>query len=154
MEWRSLFFSCFGFLFSQFLFLFKAFYIQGLLFFLLVIALSLLLAGRGKGWGGVALYLLGCWADGASATSLSYSQRELAVYLPLKYIECMENSHRRDYSTYRQTGTRGVRIPRTNVLWILLYYRGHTSEYDDSDMTLNVDAQQGQPEALRHTTQK
>lgn len=59
----------------------------------------------------------------------------------------MENSHRRDYSTYRQTGTRGVRIPRTNVLWIFPYYRGHTSEYDDSDMTLNVDAQQGQPEA-------
>lgn len=131
-EWRILFFSCFGFLFSQFLFLFKAFYIQGLLFFLLVIALSLLLAGRGKGWGGgVALYLLGCWTEcgfGASATSLSYSQRELAVYLPLKYIECMENSHRRDYSTYRQTSTRGVRIPRTNVLWIFPYYRGHTSE--------------------------
>lgn len=73
------FFSCFGFLFSQFLFLFKAFYIQGLLFFLLVIALSLLLAGRGKGWGGgVALYLLGCWTEcgfGASATSLVQPER-------------------------------------------------------------------------------
>lgn len=112
-----------GFFSFLVLFLFKAFYIQGLLFFLLVIALSLLLAGRGKGWGGVALYLLGCWTEcgfGASATSLSYSQRELAVYLPLKYIECMENSHRRDYSTHRQTGTRVTHLSMMTQIWHLM----------------------------------